>query len=144
MPRFTRNAIAAAAVSLLIIGGGASAAYAAPAIPLNTGQEVAEIDSEGHGFFTYDLTGTEFCYTLRVGNLTTPTVAAHVHVGPRHVNGPVVIPLMTMPTTSFSIDRTCVMISETLAADIAENPRAYYVNVHTTTYPGGEVRGQLK
>jgi hypothetical protein len=143
MQRFTRAAIATAAISLLVLGG-TGAAQAAPAIPLTTGQEVMDIDSEAHGFFTYDLVGTTFCYTLEVDDLTTTTVAAHVHVGPRNVNGPVVIPLATMPATSFEIGRTCTTISQMLADDITENPKAYYVNVHTMRYPGGEVRGQLK
>jgi hypothetical protein len=143
MHRFTRAAIAGAAIALLTIGG-TTPANAAPAMPLNTGQEVAEIDSEGHGFFTYTLMGTEFCYTLSVDDLTTTTVAAHVHRAPRNVNGGVVIPLATMPATSFDIPSTCVDIDPMLAAEISANPRGFYVNVHTMTYPGGEIRGQLK
>jgi hypothetical protein len=143
MNRFTRAAITGAAILALAMGG-ASAASAAPAIPLNTGQEVQEIDTEAHGFFTYDISGTRFCYTLEVDGLTTPATAAHVHIAGRNVAGPVVIPLAVMPATSFEIERTCVTISETLAMQIAQNPRAYYVNVHNVTYPGGEIRGQLK
>lgn len=143
MHRVTRAVIATAAISVLALGG-TTAASAAPAIPLTTGQEVEEIVSDAHGFFTYTLVGTEFCYTLDVDNLTTNAVAAHVHRNPRNVNGGVVIPLATMSATSFEIGETCVTISAMLAAGIAENPRGYYVNVHTTRYPGGEIRGQLK
>jgi hypothetical protein len=30
-----------------------------------------------------------------------------------------------------------------LLAAIEDTPRDYYVNVHTPTFPGGEIRGQL-
>jgi hypothetical protein len=37
----------------------------------------------------------------------------------------------------------CTAISPTLATAIWNNPSAYYVNVHSTGYPNGAVRGQL-
>lgn len=138
----TRTAFAVAAVGAFLLGGG-TAAQAAPAIPLNTGQEVQDIDTDAHAFFTYTIDGDQFCYTLSVTGLTTPATAAHVHLAPRNVAGPVVIPLATQPATSFDVEG-CTTASETLLAAIAANPRAYYVNVHNVTYPGGEIRGQLK
>ncbi|MGC5170622.1 CHRD domain-containing protein [Micromonospora sp. DT81.3] len=142
MHRITRAAFAAAAVSALTLGG-AVAAQAAPAIPLNNGQETTGADGGGHGFFSYDIDGDRFCYTLEVDGLTAPAVAAHIHVGDRRTAGPVVIPLSVGTGTSFDIS-ACVTADPALLASIEEDPRDYYVNVHTPTYPGGEVRGQLK
>ncbi len=45
------------------------------------------------------------------------------------------------PTNGFS--STCVAVSADLANALRTNPANYYVNVHTTRFPGGEVRGQL-
>ena len=142
MRRSTRTAIGLAAALGLVVGG-ATAAQAAPRIPLNPGQEVADVDSDAHGFFTYRITDDEFCWTLDVSGLSTNAVAAHVHVGERNENGPVVIPLGVQTATSFETEG-CSAPAEDLLAALAANPRDYYVNVHTTRYPGGEVRGQLK
>ena len=32
----------------------------------------------------------------------------------------------------------------TTGADLCQNPSAYYVNYHTTAFPGGAIRGQLR
>jgi hypothetical protein len=135
---FLRSVAAAAGILALSVVG-VPAASAAPAIPLNGEQEVAAADDDGHGFFSYTLEGTTFCWTLSWENLEPPT-AAHVHLAPRHIAGPVVIPLAI--TTSPSSG--CNTIPENVAAGISADPKAYYVNIHTATFPGGAIRGQLK
>jgi len=142
MRRSTRAAFALVA-SLGLVIGGTTAAGAAPRIPLNPGQEVADVESDAHGFFTYRIAGDDFCWTLEVWDLTTNAVAAHVHVGPRNANGAVVIPLAVEESTTFETEG-CATASEELLTALAANPRGYYVNVHTAKYPGGEIRGQLK
>ena len=136
-------AIGLAAASALALLGSAPA-QAAPAIPLNTGQEVPAPASKGaHGSFSYEIDGSELCYTLEVTRLSSPAVAAHIHVAPRNVPGPVVVPLMVENATSFEVS-ACTTASADLLAAIEADPGSYYVNVHTPTNPAGEVRGQLK
>lgn len=138
-----RAALATTAVAMLALGGG-TAAVAAPAIPVNNGQETTGAEGGAHGFFTYEIDGDQFCYTLEVTGLTAPAAAAHIHFAPRDVAGGVVIPLTVPPLTSFDWEGCATVANATLLAAIQANPKAYYVNVHTATYPGGEVRGQLK
>jgi hypothetical protein len=149
MPTRVRPRTALAAATLLAVASLASTGSAlaapggTPAIPLNTEQEVTGSDTGASGFFTYTITGTQLCYTLTVRDLSADAVAAHIHRGPRNVAGPVVIPLAIQAGTSFT-SSACVTASSTLLADLRAHPKAYYVNVHTPTFPGGEVRGQLK
>ena len=64
--------------------------------------------------------------------------------GPIGVAGDVVVDL-----DPFSADITgtkathCVTTTPAIAAAIIANPLGYYVNVHTTDFPGGAIRGQL-
>ncbi len=131
----------AGAVALLVPLTGMPAT-AAPAIPLSGAQEVAPGDRDGHGFFTYTISGTQFCYTLQWQRVATAS-AAHVHVAPRHVAGAVVIPLSVGNGSGSKISE-CATITQELANAIAANPKGYYVNVHNAAYPGGAIRGQLK
>jgi CHRD domain len=122
--------------------GGLAPSSAAPAMPLNGAQEPSAADNDGHGFFSYTLDGTEFCYTLAWTGIETP-FAAHVHVAPRHVAGPIVIPLSIGDGSGAPVE-ACTVIAPDLAAAITANPKAYYVNVHNATFPAGAIRGQLK
>ncbi|GAA1573167.1 CHRD domain-containing protein [Kribbella sancticallisti] len=139
---YRRSTAMAASVFLGISAFAVPAASAAPAIPLSGGQETAAADDDGHGFFTYTLEGTTFCWTLSWQDIVTPT-AAHIHVGARNVAGPIVISLdvdgVPGPDTS-----GCTTISTALASAISANPKAYYVNVHNAPFPAGAIRGQLK
>ena len=89
--RKTILGLSGAAAALVVLAGGTTAA-GAPAIPMSGAQEAAAADNNGHGSFTYDISGTAFCYTLTYQGIESPT-AAHVHLGDRHVAGDVVIPL---------------------------------------------------
>lgn len=141
------RALAAAGLVAAFVVAGAGAAQAkpggTPAIPLNTEQEVTGSNTGASGFFRYTIAGDQFCYTLEARNLSVPAVAAHVHLAPRHVAGDVVIPLIVGSGTSWTV-QSCTTASTELLAAVAASPRSYYVNVHTPTFPGGEIRGQLK
>jgi hypothetical protein len=134
-----RTSIVAAATILAATAFGLPAASAAPAIPLNGEQEASAADPDGHGFFSYTLDGTVFCWNLSWKNIETAT-AAHVHIGPRGVAGPVVIPLSVAANPGSG----CTTIAADLAAGISADPNAYYVNVHNAPFPAGAIRGQLK
>jgi len=121
--------------------GAAAAAVARPFLAqLSGANEVPPADPDGQGAaaVTIDRASGEICVDMRVSNIN-PAVMAHIHRGAAGVNGPVVVPLTAPnPTTS-----ECVMATPVLAAEIADNPAGFYVNVHTADYPGGAIRGQL-
>jgi CHRD domain-containing protein len=76
-------------------------------------------------------------------------VAGHIHRAPVGVAGPVVVPLFVLPsppTTARHIKQGGVATPNagTTGADLCSNPSAYYVNYHTTAFPGGAIRGQLR
>ena len=79
-------------------------------------------------------------------------VAAHVHSGAAGANGPVRVDFFLGPATgavngrlvegSFTAADVRGVTFETLLEQMRTG--AAYVNVHTTRYPGGEVRGQTQ
>jgi CHRD domain-containing protein len=82
------------------------------------------------------------CFIISVDNITLPAAAAHVHVGPRTVAGPVVVTLEA--PDEHGVSAGCVReVARRLLRDIKQHPRRYYVNVHTSDFPDGAVRGQL-
>jgi hypothetical protein len=78
----------------------------------------------------------QLCHTLTVSGLINVT-AAHIHLVS---TGAIVVPLTT-PTTGTSSG--CATVERSLLQQIVQNPAAYYVNVHTQTFPNGQVQGTL-
>jgi hypothetical protein len=82
-------------------------------------------------------------YRLMVTDLISIT-AAHIHLGAPGVSGGIVFPLYTGggPFDEDNPVSGTVVLTETeqLNTLLAGN---YYVNIHTSTYPAGEIRGQL-
>jgi hypothetical protein len=96
-------------------------------------------DAVGAALITLDSSTGQVCVRFHVRNVD-PLTAAHIHVGPPHVAGPVVIPL-PVPVDGFVSG--CVTASTALVQRIIDNPQNFYVNVHNPMYPGGAMRGQL-
>ncbi|MDQ3672635.1 MAG: CHRD domain-containing protein, partial [Actinomycetota bacterium] len=100
-------------------------------------------DPDGRGTATIRLNQGQgkVCFALTASNITLPAAAAHIHVGGSTVAGPIVVGLTAPDATGFSAG--CVSASRELIAAIRKNPSNYYVNVHTSDYPAGAIRGQL-
>lgn len=79
------------------------------------------------------------CVRIAASGFEGDVVAGHIHEGAAGVNGPVVVNL-EVDSPRF---RNCVAVDHELIRSIGENPAGFYVNVHTTAFPGGEIRGQL-
>jgi hypothetical protein len=136
--------LALCVLGALVLALPASAA-AAPLAHLKTvmtgEQEVpGPGDPNGIGEAKIKVFGAKVCYTLTAKRIA-PATAAHIHRGVRGEAGPVVVPLKP-PTDGSS--RGCEKISRSLAKNLKEHPRRYYVNVHNRPYPAGAIRGQLE
>jgi len=81
-------------------------------------------------------------FEINVGNLSALSTAAHIHQAPAGMNGPPVISLTPPDESGFS-SGTVINVDPELIKNIRLNPSEYYVNIHTTQFPAGAVRGQL-
>ena len=117
------------------------AAYAV----LKPGNEVPPTASKTLGAAAIHINGTTLSFAVTIANPQHETlVAGHIHIGAAGVNGPVRVPLF-----SGSNDRKLffqaaqIQISAENATAICADLAGHYVNYHTTTFPGGALRGQL-
>jgi CHRD domain len=102
-------------------------------------------DASGTAFITLNQGQGEVCFDLAWAGIDGTVVAAHIHAAPAGIAGPVVVPLFTDVALAGTDSATgCVSgVSEALIKDIRQNPENYYVNIHSTVFPAGAVRGQL-
>jgi hypothetical protein len=82
----------------------------------------------------------QICYDVRdIRNIGTIT-AAHIHRGAAGQDGP---PVLTLKTANEGGFRGCDDAPQWLQEAMEAGFSGYYVNVHTTDYPKGAIRGQL-
>lgn len=144
------------------IGAGAAVAWTAPIITsvrtpawaqypscrlfarMSGANEVPPNDSPGTGSGEFVRSSPNTLdYTYRYQDLTTGVVGAHIHLGPAGQNGPIVIPLEIIPGSTEGEVSDTAEADPALLEAICATPEAYYVNVHTEMFPGGEIRDQL-
>ena len=109
----------------------------------------------GTATVSVDATNEEVAVQLNLFNFATGTSAGHIHVGPRGVAGPVVLnfPIPTGRTgdlpLSFRLARRRSSRGRRSASTRCQDliqaivGGGAYVNIHTSQYPAGEIRGQL-
>jgi CHRD domain-containing protein len=142
-------ALAGAAIlaTAVLAEGSPTAEAGRPAVRLArlTGErEVPTGDLDGTGLSTVIVHPArgQVCFAIVVDDIVLPAIGAHIHKAPAGVAGPIVVPLT--PPDADGTSAGCVEgVDRQLLTAIKRHPRQYYVNVHTTDFPGGAVRGQL-
>jgi hypothetical protein len=128
-----------------------SMAFAAPAsaairgyvVPLTGAAEPNGGDPDGIGVSVITVNDGlgRVCWATAAKRITLPAAASHIHVGVAGQNGPIVVPLTPPGARGFTAG--CASVDPVLALAINTTPSDYYVNVHTSDFPGGAIRGQL-
>jgi hypothetical protein len=84
-------------------------------------------------------------FRVEFSGLTTNATASHFHSAPAGTNGPVVIDFVSQgfPVGVRSGEYVKVLtLTEVQAVDLMAGN--LYVNIHNSTFPGGEIRGQIR
>ena len=79
--------------------------------------------------------------SITFNGLTANATAAHIHKAAVGVNGPVQIGFSSVPSAISRTFNYSGVLTLAQATDLLAG--LYYVNVHSASFPGGEVRGQL-
>jgi hypothetical protein len=120
---------------------------------LNGKSEVPRSTSKATGKATFRISksGKSIAYTLSAKGLSGRPQAAHIHLGGTKAAGPVMIAIATKP---FSLPKKGTLTSKQFtkvpgastfsAALKAIRAGKTYVNIHTASDPGGEIRGQIR
>jgi CHRD domain len=139
--------------------GAAGVAAQTPLVALMDGPSdltattpTGDVDGKGSAAFTFSITdpavpatGAQVCWDLSYTNLTGTPIAAHIHRGTAGNAGPIVVPAAnaSFPNLAVNSATGCQTMDPTLATEILTTPSNFYINVHTTDFPTGAIRGQL-
>jgi hypothetical protein len=121
---------------------------------LSGANEVPPRATAASGAAGFNLEGGTVTYSIEVHGLPN-VIGAHIHSGAAGVNGPIRVRFLDAPVTAPLSAGNGVLIEGSFTAanvtgvtfdQLIEQMRAgnAYVNVHSPTYPGGEIRGQLR
>lgn len=153
-PICSASSAAVAALALAACGSGGSSTTAArrPAgagsrpshlykVNLSGSAETPRGARDGSGVAIIAVHGhVHICWRFAHLHGFTNATFAHIHRGAKGHPGPIVVPLSVGTRLRH---QGCVRTSAPLTEAIVRKPHGYYVNIHSTQYPAGAVRGQL-
>lgn len=126
-----------------IVSAGNATAIALFEANLAPTQEVPAVDSAAAGRALFALISDTLYYRVFVADIDHVT-ASHIHEAAPGANGPVIVPLFAgsgvfdpSQPISGTVLLTPTQVAKLMAGD-------YYINVHTTDFPSGELRGQIR
>lgn len=122
-------------------------------LTLSGANEVPPVTSSGTGTFRATASANSLAYTLSASGTGTGITLAHIHSGPAGANGPVVANIYLGGGSGVaSLNQSGVITQADLVGPMAGDMAAFmsalragtlYVNVHTVSNPGGELRAQF-
>jgi hypothetical protein len=169
MPRVHRLAIVVPFIVALLVPAGA-----APAELPETGQtrmfgiqEVPVILTAGQGRFQFRVRRNRVDWQLSYASVEGTVTQAHIHLGQTGVNGAIAVFLCSNLSNGPAGTQACPASPATIGGSFNETDvlaiaaqglpaggfarlvaalraGATYANVHSTLFPGGEIRGQIK
>jgi hypothetical protein len=129
--------------SLALVGGALAAptTLTATLAGVTEGDNPGDPDGAGTASLTLDPATGEVCWDLTATGIVAVT-QSHIHTGAAGASGGVLIPLDVDGFTGSS--EGCVAGQPAAAiSSVLANPAGFYVNLHTSDFPAGAVRGQL-
>ena len=145
-----RYTLCAAALGALVLAGCATVEEAVAEKTTTTykasltgAQEVGGGDPQGSGEAEVSISDNfdQICWDINDVTGIGPITGAHIHRGAAGVNGPVVFALKQANEGGW---KGCASGAEWTEDRIENKPSSFYVNVHTTEFPNGAIRGQLR
>ncbi len=131
--------IIAVLVAALVLAAPAGAAVKRLETNLR-GSAATDADGRGTAKLRLNRERRRVCFTITVRNIDD-VVAAHIH---RRSDGGIAVDLITAPASGNRFTGCTEDVARSQIRRILRRPRRFYVNVHTTPYPGGAIQGTLR
>jgi hypothetical protein len=93
----------------------------------------------GKAVITLNAGTGKVCWTFTNIKGISKVNASHIHKAPKGKSGNVVVPFFAGALKT----KGCVKAAKSIITAIEKHPSGYYVNIHTSKYPAGAIRGQL-
>jgi hypothetical protein len=131
--------VLAALVAALVLAAPAGAAVKRLETSLR-GSAATDQDGRGTAKLRLNRDRERVCFTITVRDIDD-VLAAHIH---RHADGDIVVDLITEPASGNRFTGCTENVAKSTIRRILRKPRRFYVNVHTTAFPGGAIQGTLR